>query len=215
MLSEFIDLNIRRILSTIIIFSATLIAQDAVAEDVSVVGAIQSQKRCVADFCFPVKASIKEEDIPLRSIAKKRYLIFDLYMAAFYLQPEVKDIDGVLSESKKKLVFRYLRDFNGSDVIEAADKILQSNPELDLSTLKSRLDEINLAYGPGIKEGDIFELEYEPSRGTILRKNGAELKIIAGADFCKAYFGIWLSRFPLDEKFRDALISSPAKSPGV
>jgi len=190
----------------IFIFSILSFPLCAFAEDVSMTGTIGQLKECKSSFCFSKTALVGKDEIPLRNLARKDYLFFKLYFAALYLEDKIDGIEQLLGEVPKKLVFRYLRNIDGADVIKAADEVLKQNPEISLAPLQSRLDEINKAYANGIKEGDVFELDYIPSVGTMLTINGKVFSTVPGSDFAKAYFGIWLSKYPLSEDFRDALI---------
>ena len=178
----------------------------ALAEDVSIRDAASSEKKCASDICFPEATLIAANKVPLRNIKKKKYLVFNLYVAALYVGDGITGVDGVLGDTPKKLVFRYLRDFTKEMLIENADKVLAKNPEIDLPALKSRIDQINLGYAEGIREGDVYELEYQPGRGSTLIRNGKEFTTVPGLDFAKGYLGIWLSKYPMSEDLRDSLI---------
>ena len=162
------------------------------------------EARCVDDVCFPGATRIGTSILPLRGVAKKRYLIFDLYTAALYTNASTSD--EVLADVPKKLVFRYLRSIDGADIIEAAQTILARNPNVNLSSIQSRLDQANSYYRAGVNEGDVYELEYRPGVGSTIRYGGKELGTIPGLDFAKAYFGIWLSNYSLSDQLRDALL---------
>lgn len=137
--------------------------------------------------------------------------MINLYVAALYLPESVTSVDDLLSDKPRKLLFRYLRDFEGKLLIDKADEVMGKNPEINLTYLKSRLDQINRAYDGGVKEGDVYELEYDPHRGTTLIRNGKEFTTIPGLDFAKAYFGIWLSKYPMSEDLRDSLLEKLSK----
>jgi hypothetical protein len=196
------------ILSVTIIFSCLSNELSAFAEDVPISDASTTDKTCKFDLCFPNAVKISDQVLPLRNIVKKKYLIFDVYVASMYLPANITKIDQVLGDFPKKLAFRYLRSLDGKRVIRLADDILEKNPELDLKPLQSRMQKINEAYVDGMNDGDLFELVYQPNRGTSLIINGKEFCTIAGLDFAKAYFGIWLSKYPMSETFRDELINS-------
>lgn len=181
------------------------------AEDVLVTSSIQQSRECFEEFCFPSRIRIGDTTVPLRNIARKEYLFFDLYIAALYTLPEVKTPNDVLADTPKRLVLRYLRNFEKKDVVHAADTILSQNPRVNMKVLGERLARINLAYDRGIHEGDVFELEYAPTIGTVLRVNGQDTALIPGQDFQSAYFGIWLSEFPLDADLRDSLLRNMQK----
>jgi hypothetical protein len=46
-----------------------------------------------------------------------------------------------------------------------------------------------------------------PGRGTTVSLNGEPLVEVEGADFARAYFGIWLGDDPMDRGLRKALLA--------
>ena len=65
---------------------------------------------------------------------------------------------------------------------------------------------LELCYFRDVGAGDRYALTYQPDIGTTLSLNGEPLGTIAGSDFARAYFGIWLGDEPLRKKFRDRLL---------
>ena len=57
-----------------------------------------------------------------------------------------------------------------------------------------------------IKEGDVFEIWYVPGTGVKSYKNQKLQSTIAGLDFKKALFGIWLSDTPVDADLKKGLL---------
>ena len=155
---------------------------------------------CIKKACAPLAREIGGTPVELRGLEKFSYWGFDLYTAAFYA-PSGAD---ALSDAPKSLVLDYLRKIRNDQIIKAGDHNLRKNPGNDLAALGPRLEALNSAY-QSVEKGDRYELLYEPGKGTSLLFNGTPLVTVPGADFQKAYFGIWLSEYPINAKLRDKL----------
>ncbi len=165
-----------------------------------------AKERCADKFCFPTSRTVDQVYLPLMGVGVKSYLIFDVYEAALYGLPGDATPEGILEDVPKLLVLKYRRTIEPQIMIEAADELLKANTSVNRTALKESIDQLHSAYEI-VQDGDSYELSYLPGRGTVLSKNGVEKARIPGYDFSRAYFGIWLSRYPLNEKLRDRLLS--------
>ena len=59
---------------------------------------------------------------------------------------------------------------------------------------------------PEFKEGDKIYFDYVPSKGVKIYKNGDLKGTIAGLDFKKALFAIWLGTFPAQESLKNEML---------
>jgi hypothetical protein len=177
----------------------------------SIIQHVQAQPlSCKNSICFESPLKISGHEVPIRGIALLEYLRFDLYTAALYAAPEIKTIDTVLGNTPKSLVLHYHRTIKKEVMIKASRDRILKNSAIDSKALEDRLKQLDAAY-QNVKKGDRYELRYEPNVGTSLILNGKLQATIQGEDFQKAFFGIWLSRVPLNKKLRDALLQSPQK----
>jgi hypothetical protein len=136
-----------------------------------------------------------------------------VYAAAHYVGEDAKrqgaDADA---DVPRRLEIAYFVGISGKDFGKAAEELLADalSPE-QLAPLRERLGQLHRAY-VDVKSGDRYALTYVPNRGTELSLNGHPLALIEGADFARAYFGIWIGRKPIDAGLRDALL--PGKGQG-
>ncbi len=133
------------------------------------------------------------------------YLKFDLYTAALYAPSATNSIEAILGDVPKSLVLHYHRNIKKDWMIKASRDRIKKNPENNTKNLEGRLIQLDSAY-QNVKKGDRYELRYEPEIGTSLILNGQLQATIPGEDFQRAFFGIWLSRLPLNKKLRDSLL---------
>lgn len=162
---------------------------------------------CKNSVCFEQTKTLQGRNFPVRGLADFRYFFMDVYTAALYA-PGSADLNNILSGIPKSLILNYHRRIKKEWMIKAAQDRLAANPQVNLPALRSRLNQMNAVY-EDVKEGDRYELRYEPGRGTSLYLNGRLKTTIPGEDFQRAYFGIWLSEKPISKKFRDQLFAEP------
>ncbi len=145
--------------------------------------------------------------IPLRGATLCRYWGFKVYTAAFYTAPSARTIDEILGPAPKRLVLYYNRSIDREDIIESAEHALGKNPDVNREALRERLNRI---YGwfEDVRKGDRFWLDYTPGEGSALYFNGSLKGVIEGEDFARAFYGIWLSDYSLDNDYRDRLLGA-------
>jgi hypothetical protein len=133
-----------------------------------------------------------------------------VYAAAHYVGEGARG-QPADSDVPRRLEIAYFVGIQGEDFGKAADELLgEALPADQLAPLRARLEELHRAY-VDVKEGDRYALTYVPGRGTELTLNGAPLALIPGADFARAYFGIWIGNRPIDRGLRDALVKGTSR----
>ncbi len=160
---------------------------------------------CLKEVCVEPVKTIAGQKIPLTGLQLFTYWGFELYTAALYLPQGTHSIEGALSDVPKSLFLIYRRKIRNDQIIKAGSHNLEKNPSNNVLALQERLDRLNAAYR-SVQKNDRYELLYEPGRGTTLLFNDKPLVTLPGVDFQKAYFGIWLSDYPLNAKLRDGLL---------
>ena len=155
---------------------------------------------------FDERVRTGDVELDLYGAALLRYrVVFRAYVAALYVA-EPDHARNVLDDVPKRLELSYFWPIAGEDFGPAAETILaRTLSDAELASLRERLDRLHRAYRD-VEPGDRYTLTYVPGRGTELALNGRTIATVEGADFARAYFGIWLGEKPLDAGLRDALL---------
>ncbi len=66
----------------------------------------------------------------------------------------------------------------------------------NIAPIKKEIDEMISVFSSEIKQGDVYDMVYEPGKGTGIYKNGKLAKTIKGEQFKKALLGIWIGADP-------------------
>jgi len=163
--------------------------------------------RCSKALCVPTQHALGTHSLDLNGLDLFEYWGFDLYTAALYAPRNTATPAQVLSDIPKSLILHYHRKIRADQIIKAADHNLVKNPANDMAALRADIDRLHAAF-VNVNKGDTYELRYEPGKGTTLLFNDTPKITIPGVAFQKAYFGIWLSDYPLSTKLRDKLLNS-------
>jgi hypothetical protein len=122
---------------------------------------------------------------------------FDVYDARLY----VGDQRG---QSGFALDLNYLRSLKGADITKSTLDEMQrlGVSEANRSAWGKKLDGIF----PNVVSGSSLTAIHVPGRGTVFLHNGKPAGEVAGDDFAKAFFSIWLDPKTVAPKLRTALI---------
>jgi hypothetical protein len=135
--------------------------------------------------------------LQLQGQGRMTYWGFDVYDARLY----VGDQRG---QSGFALDLNYLRSLKGADITKSTLDEMQrfGVSEASRSAWGKKLDGIF----PNVVSGSSLTAIHVPGRGTVFLHNGKPAGEIAGDDFAKAFFSIWLDPKTVAPKLRTALI---------
>jgi hypothetical protein len=168
----------------------------------------QREKVCVYGDCFNPSAVVGGVSLPIIGATRFRYLFLNIYSIALYGPAGTNTIDEILADVPKRLVLRYHRRFTRNQIVKGGLEMMKKNPEVNLSAIADAVSQMDALYMEAVHEEDEYEVSYVPGQGTSLYFNEELRGTVSGADFARAYFGIWLSKTPIDEEMRDALLGA-------
>ena len=149
-------------------------------------------------------SSLSDQTLVLRGRGTFRYLGVKLYTASFYVSPAVRTWKEMLGDVPKRIVIDYLHDIPRDAMVQAAEKNLKNNPEIDHAKIKKRLQNLHSRYA-AVNKGDEHSLVYFHGK-TLLYLNQKLQAEVDGEDFASAYFSIWLSKYSISQRLRNALL---------
>jgi hypothetical protein len=135
-----------------------------------------------------------------------------LYVQALYLRTLTNDPKEILnSDAEMAIRIQIISSLVTSSKLTKSLKkgMLKSVGEGGMEKLKPQLDLLeSLLSSQATRENDFFNLIYSPKEESILVYKNDKLEgKIEGFEFKKAFFGIWLSDNPVDEKLKDSLLN--------
>ena len=138
---------------------------------------------------------------------REKYYI-DLYVAGLYIKAKTKDAGKIINGDEPmaisiKLVSNSVtREKFTESVIEGFKNASNGN------ATKEEINKFTGAFTNAFKKGDQINLKYTPGKGVAIEKNGTQLKVIAGLEFKKALFSIWLGKIPADASLKSGMLGN-------
>ena len=158
-------------------------------------------------------STVSRERTPLElcSTGLLRYKrIFRGYAAALY-RKECSSPQADLAASPMRLELSYFWSIAGHRFGEAAETLLRESLDPpEFAAIEEHMRRLHASYR-SVSPGDRYALTWTPGVGTELSLNGRALVTIAGEEFARAYFDLWLGDEPMDEELRNALLARNAK----
>ncbi len=162
----------------------------------------------IAGVTFDPEVEFAGERFGLHGVGLFRYrVMFRAYVGALYIG-KGHSVDDLWSpETPVRLELEYFWPIAGDRFGPAAVPFLKDNLSAeDFERIQSRADQLSGMY-EDVRAGDRAALTFIPGRGTELTLNGKSLGMIEGDDFASAYLRIWLGERPIDDRFRDQILS--------
>jgi len=74
------------------------------------------------------------------------------------------------------------------------------------SSINKEIEQLISTFNSDVTNSDFFEFIYMPDTGTNVLKNSTYIDTIPGIEFKKAFFGIWLSKNPIQKNLKKAML---------
>ena len=129
---------------------------------------------------------------------------FHIYDASFYRA-------GAPSSPEFAIDIRYQKSFSGISIANtSADEMKKMGvPDAQVALWGKELQKVF----PNIESGQTLTAVYVPKQGTIFYHDGKRIAQIPGAEFSKAFFGIWLDPKTSVPKLRNELLGQGCPPP--
>lgn len=150
-----------------------------------------------------------EEYLKINGGGIREKMFLDLYIGVLYLREKSSSASTIISADepmaiKMRVVSGMVSKENMEEAIRTGFEKATGNKVAPIQTKIDQL--ISAGFKDDIKVGDIFDLIYMPGTGTALHKNNNAIVTIAGLDFKKALFGIWLCDEPADANLKNKML---------
>ena len=140
----------------------------------------------------------------LQGAGKLTWWGFHVYDVSFYRS-------GTLSSPEFALDIHYKKSFSGASI---ANRSADEMKRIGVPDTQAALWGKELAgFLPDVESGQILTAIYIPMQGTVFYHDGKRIAQIPGADFSKAFFGIWLDPKTSAPKLRAELLGKSCPPP--
>jgi len=138
-------------------------------------------------------------------------LMVDVYVAGLYVEEKTTDPAAILAPgATKRLVMTFVRSVGREKLAEAWTEGFDKNAGDKRQALASALATLNAAM-TDVKKDDTIALTYLPDSGVTVSVRGKDAAVIAGDDFQRVLYSIWLGPNPPNVGLREGLLGRSSK----
>ena len=175
---------------------------------VALLGSGTAEARQCRGVDMPDRLEIDGKQLQLNGMGLREatWLNIDVYVAGLYVEQRSSDGKKIASsETTKRVLLVLLRDVSHEDLAEQLGTYFRYAAGRDYDKLKARFERLS-GWLPTLHEGDTFSVTYRPGDGLEVRHGKKKLGTIAGADFARAIFSIWLGDKPPNQGLKVGLL---------
>lgn len=163
-----------------------------------------------AGVTMPDTIQVAGKKLVLNGLGVREATMFnvDVYVAGLYLEQRSRSASEILAaEQIKVLHLRFVRDVGRKDVVSSFNEGFEKNSRDTVPAIRPRIAQF-MAWLPSFKDGSTLTVTYVPGEGTRVSVNGTYKGTIAGPDFARALFSIWLGPKPPNKGLQRGLLGS-------
>lgn len=167
-----------------------------------------AQAKTVSDVDVADSITVADQSLALNGAGVRTKFFLDLYVGALYLSEKNDDSKSVLDADKPMSIRLYITSslIDGKKMSEATLDGFVKSTKGDLTPIQKEVDMMIAAFRDAVEDKDIFDLQYVPSKGVSVIRNGEVKIVIPGLAFKKALFGIWLSEDPVQDDLKESML---------
>lgn len=139
---------------------------------------------------------------------RKKAMVLKLYSGGLYLGEKSSDAKSIIASDETMAIKLVITSsFVSSEAMsEAVLEGFDASTDGNTAAIASEIKKFITFFKEEIVENDTFDITYQKGTGVVAYKNGKELGTIAGMNFKKALFGIWLGNDPADSKLKNGML---------
>lgn len=144
----------------------------------------------------------------LNGMAVREVTVFDVdvYVGALYLESVSSDADVVVdSVQRKRIVLRFIRDVTRADIVNTFERGFVANAGTERLGLSSEIAQF-MTFFSDVDDGDEMRFDYAPDTGLTYSHNGEARGTIAGAEFGRAFFLVFVGAQPPSAALKAGLL---------
>jgi hypothetical protein len=157
---------------------------------------------------MPDTIQVSGKKLVLNGLGVREATMFNVnvYVAGLYLERPSKNPAEIMGGKEVKVLhMRFVHDVGRTDVTKSFNEGFEKNASDLMPTIRPQVAQFMSAL-PSFKKGDTMTLTYLPEVGTRVNVNGKAVATLAGADFARGLFAIWLGPKPPNAGLKRGLL---------
>ena len=159
----------------------------------------------VGDVTLPNEVTLSDAEMTLNGAGMREKLWFDLYVGGLYVTTKSKSADALINSDEPMAIKLHITDSKVTQekMIGAVNEGFEKSSHGKAT--KDQITKFKGFFNEKIAEGTILDIVYVGGKTTVYR-NGKEKGSVAGLDFKKALYAIWLGKEPADEDLKEGML---------
>jgi len=131
-----------------------------------------------------------------------------VYDTSLYLGSQSSDAEEILSSNEAMAIrLDVTSTMVTTDAMkDALNSGLVKSTGNNTGPINEEIEQLISTFNSDVTDSDFFEFIYMPDAGTHVLKNSTYIDTIPGIEFKKAFFGIWLSKNPIQKNLKKAML---------
>lgn len=166
---------------------------------------LSSAQKEIAGVKVASKATFQEKELDLNGAGLREKLWFDLYVGMLYVTNKSENADALINSNNPMAIKLHITDSKVTQekMVKAVNEGFK-NASHGKAT-KAEIAKFISFFSEKIAEGTIFDIIYMDGETTVYR-NGVKKGSVAGLEFKKALYAIWLGNEPADEDLKEGML---------
>lgn len=163
-----------------------------------------------AGVLIPNYESFEGEKMVLNGVGVREKFWMDMYAGALYLTSRTSNAPSIVAANEPMAIKLHIvsKLITSDKMVDAVNEGFNNSTNGNIAPLQAEIKKFKSFFKEEIKQNDVFDIAYLPSRGVVVYKNNNELGFVNGLNFKKALFGIWLSDSPADKKLKSGMLGN-------
>ena len=156
----------------------------------------------------PQTIEFKESNLTLNGHGTRVVFFMKVYEGSLYLENKNSDADEIInSNTPMALRIDVTSEMVSADAMKKAlSEGLIKSTNNNTSHILDEIEQLSSSFNSDVASGDFYEFIFIPKIGTHVLKNNELVELIPGFDFKKAFFGIFLSKNPIQKNLKKAML---------
>ncbi len=172
-----------------------------------------AQARQCDGVSFPEQVTEHGQTLTLNGLGIRKATFFRIkvYVGALYLAHPSTDAATILAaDQPSEIVLHFLWHVTTGELRDAWREGFKASAPQALAQLQGRIAELN-GWMHGIGSGHTMTFVHRPGQGIEYRLDGTRVGTIPGADFARAFLGIWLGANPPGQALKAGLLGGACR----
>ncbi len=161
-----------------------------------------------AGVTMPDKMEVAGKTLVLNGMGLREatVLSIDVYVAGLYLETKSSDPAKILASTQiMRLVMHFKRDVSRDQIVDAWNEGYLANATVPIRKIQPQINQL-VAWMTDVSDGDLITYTWLPGKGLQVHRGAKLLGLIAGDDFARSTFAVWLGKEPPTKALRRGLL---------